>query len=112
MTIPDDAQGHVVKVDLVECGVEESITKGFVEAVEGNRVRRTFVFDDVDPLEQAGDVFGDGEGGRFFDDEQVDTEGFGTELDFAEELEGGEEGFEFELHSLDEGGMPRDRGRG
>jgi hypothetical protein len=50
-----------------------------------------------------------GEGGRFFDDEQVDTEGFGGELGFTLEGEGVEKRFKFELHSLDESGMPGDR---
>jgi hypothetical protein len=110
MAVPDKAQGHVVYIDLMEGGIEEAISQGFMKAVEGDRVLGAFVFDDVGSPEQVGDIFFDGKAGMFFDDEQIDTEGFRGELDFALELEGGEEGFEFELHSLDEGGMPEDKG--
>jgi hypothetical protein len=95
----------------VKGGVKEGVAQGFMKAMDGDTVSGAFVLEDVDPPEHSGDIFPDGEGGGFFDDDHIDAERFGSELDFALELEGVEIRFKFKLEGLDESGMPGDRRR-
>jgi hypothetical protein len=50
--------------------------------VDGDVIGGAFIFKEVHLFEAAGDIFFDGEGGGFFDDNYVNAEGFGAKLDF------------------------------
>ncbi|MDR0720426.1 MAG: hypothetical protein LBF78_12385, partial [Treponema sp.] len=76
-----------------------------------NIILRAFVFQDIDLFKNPGDVLFDDQIRGFFDDDQVDFQGFGSKLVFAGKLKGVFVLFQFQFKGLDKGGVPRDVGR-
>jgi hypothetical protein len=106
-----DRDGHIPHIGLGKRGVQIRIAEHLVEAVDREIILRAFVFQQIHFFENPGDILFDDQVPGFFDDDQVDFQGFGVKLVFVGELKGIFVWFQFQFEGLDEGGVPGNPGR-
>jgi hypothetical protein len=78
-----DADGHFLRIGLVQRGVQVGVAEYFVEVVNRKVIFRAFVFQDIDPFENPGDVLFDDQVRGLLDDDQVYFQRLCVKLVFA-----------------------------